>query len=290
MAGKHHAKRVRRTSRAPKIAGSLAVLATGAVVAVGVAGSGGPAPVMAVDHTSTDSSDQSASRLPVISRDDVRPAPDEEPVQLTAADEAMLPVNVKAALRKADTEMWTTTDLNLWTRPDGQAEQTGEIASGKKVLVTGRSMDGRQEIVVDGKSRWVTTGYLSKDKPLGVGAGLSNAPCPDSSVENGLKPSTILVYRSVCHAFPQVTEYGGWAPRVEHNTGNALDVMVYGDKALGDAIAQWVFDHASELNLYDIIWYDRIWTPVRASEGWRDYGDHGSPTANHMDHVHIGTN
>ncbi|GAA3829280.1 mucin-2 protein [Nocardioides panacisoli] len=293
MGGKHNAKRVLRSSRAPWVAGSLAVLATSAAVTAGVLGSGGPDALLTADSAAAAGSIDHADRTPTLSRDgdNIRPtAPQDTPVIQTPADIAMLPANVRTAVKRAHLELWTTTDLNLWTRPDKTAKQTGEIKSGKKVLVTGRSLEGRQEIVVDGESRWVTSGYLSKDKPLGSGAGLSDAPCPDSSVEQGLAADTILVYRSVCHAFPQVTEYGGWAARTEHNTGHALDVMVYGDKALGDAIAQWAFEHASELNLYDIIWYDRIWTPVRASEGWRDYGDHGSPTANHMDHVHIGTN
>lgn len=295
MGGKHNAKRALRSSRAPWIAGSLAVFATGAAVTAGVVGAGGPSAVLAADHAPAAGSIGDAARQATISRDgdDIRPtAPEDTPVIQTPADIAMLPTNVKTALKRAHTELWTTTDLNLWTRPDKTAKQTGEIKSGKKVLVTGRALEGRQEVVVDGQSRWVTAGYLSKHKPVttGTSAGLSNAPCPDSSVEQGLAADTVLVYRSVCHAFPQVSDYIGVAPRTEHDTGHALDVMVYGDKALGDAIAQWAFDHASELNLYDIIWYDRIWTPVRASEGWRDYGDHGSPTANHMDHVHIGTN
>ncbi|OIJ25485.1 hypothetical protein UG56_017605 [Nocardioides luteus] len=63
-----------------------------------------------------------------------------------------------------------------------------------------------------------------------------------------------------------------------------------GDKALGDAIAAYLQQHAAELNLYDIIWYQRIWTPVRASEGWRYMEDRGSTTANHYDHVHVSTN
>jgi hypothetical protein len=114
-------------------------------------------------------------------------------------------------------------------------------------------------------------------------------PCPDSSVENGLTSSAVYVYRSVCHAFPQITTYLGWDDHGEHSSGKALDIMT-SDKALGDQIAAYLQEHASELNLYDVIWYDRIWTPERASEGWRDYGDHGSPTANHMDHVHVSTN
>jgi len=66
--------------------------------------------------------------------------------------------------------------------------------------------------------------------------------------------------------------------------------MVYGDSALGYRIAEFVRAHASQLNLYDLIYRQHIWTPVRAAEGWRLMPDRGSPTANHMDHVHIGVN
>jgi len=185
---------------------------------------------------------------------------------------------------------WTTVALDLWKKPGKHAAKAGEAKEATKVLATGRELDGRVEIVVDGAARWVTAGHLADEKPAPEPPGISMEPCPDSSVEDGLKPQTVKVYRSVCHAFPEVSEYGGLASRSEHNTGNALDVMVYGDKALGDRIAAWAHEHAAELDVYDLIWWDRIWTPVRSSEGWRDYGDHGSATANHMDHVHIGTN
>ncbi len=102
-------------------------------------------------------------------------------------------------------------------------------------------------------------------------------------------PDAVLVHRAVCHAFPQIDTYLGYDAHGEHASGKAIDIMT-SDKAVGDQIAAFLRSHASELNLYDIIWWDRIWTPVRASEGWRDYGDHGSPTANHMDHVHVATN
>ena len=62
------------------------------------------------------------------------------------------------------------------------------------------------------------------------------------------------------------------------------------DAALGNAIAAFLLQHAAELNLYDIIWRGQIWTSVRSGEGWRAYGDHGSATANHYDHVHVATN
>ena len=116
-----------------------------------------------------------------------------------------------------------------------------------------------------GKSRWVTDGYLSEDKPLGVGAGLSMAPCPYSG-ESGLTSNAVFVFRSVCNAFPQITSYGGWSSHGEHASGRAIDIMV-SDVALGTAIAEFLRAHSSELHLYDILWRQHIWTPVRARRG-----------------------
>ena len=195
------------------------------------------------------------------------------------------------AVRRAHVEKWTTTDLNLWSSASQAARQVGLLASGRHVLVTGRVSDGRAEVVVKGQSRWVTAGYVVDQKPdsssgVAAAAGLSMAPCPDGSVEYRLTTAAVYVYRSVCHAFPQITSYGGWAARGEHASGKAIDIMT-SDVALGNAIAAFLQQHASELHLYDILWRQHIWTPVRASEGWRLFADRGSPTANHMDHVHV---
>jgi len=199
------------------------------------------------------------------------------------------------AVKQAHVKKWTTVDLNLWSSSSDAAKQLGLLASSKHVLVTGRAADGRIEVVIDGRSRWVTAGYLSEDKPdpsststssAGAAAGLSMAPCPDGSVENGLTSGAVYVYRSVCHAFPQITSYGGWDAHGEHASGKALDIMT-SDVALGNAIAAFLQQHASELHVYDILWRQRIWTPVRASEGWRFFADRGSATANHYDHVHV---
>ena len=86
---------------------------------------------------------------------------------------------ITAAIKAAKKKQWTTDDLNIWNQPGDKAKQLGELEAGKKVLVTGREMWGRTEIVLKGESRWVTDGYLSDDKPIGVGAGLSMEPCPD---------------------------------------------------------------------------------------------------------------
>ena len=285
----------RRKPRAALVAGPLAVLATASVVTVGVlTGSSGStlvaqdtsaaADLGGVTHDSRDSRrvvSRSGSRLGSgIAADRLQAAADRNADVIAAT---------QRAVRGAHVKLWTTTVLNLWTTASEDATQVGELDSGKKVLVSGRKSGGRTEVVVDGESRWVTSGYLSEDKPVAAAAGLSMAPCPDPGVESGLVPDAVYVYRSVCNAFPQITSYGGWDAHGEHSSGKALDIMT-SDKALGDQIASFLQSHASELNLYDVIWWDQIWTPVRASEGWRSYGDHGSATANHMDHVHVSTN
>jgi hypothetical protein len=280
----------RRNPPAVAVVGSLALLATVAVVTVGVAVADPPGKAPAPISAAT-SLDPAASRDPApVTRSFSRQLATQPKVAAApTTPPAMSKQAITAAVSAAHVKQWTTTDLNLWSEPGDKASQVGEIAAGKQVLVTGRTFWGRTEIVVDGKSRWVTDGYLSDDKPLAAGAGLSHEPCPDMAVENRLTAGAIYVYRSVCHAFPQITTYGGWAPRGEHASGKALDIMT-SDVALGTAIAQFLQDHASELDLFDVIWRQHIWTPVRASEGWRLMPSRGSETANHYDHVHVSVN
>ena len=291
----------RRKPRAALVAGPLALLATGTAVTLGV---------LTQDPTSTDTlvsqgatTDISQVREPVVSRSDSRLASVRGERVILQMQDAYDARKTKQAIENAHIHVWTTAPLNLWSTPDGDAKKVGLIDTGKKVLITGRRTSDRAELVVDGKSRWVSAGYFTEDKPVvekvatttaartaaPTTAGLSTAPCPDGSVENGLTSEAVLVYRAVCHAFPQITTYGGWDAHGEHASGKAIDIMT-SDKALGDQIAAFLQSHASELDLYDVIWWDQIWTPERASEGWRDYGDQGSPTANHMDHVHVSTN
>lgn len=79
----------------------------------------------------------------------------------------------------------------------------------------------------------------------------------------------------------------GWGPNPEHNNSRCIDFMVYGDKAMGDFIASYIWTHRIRLGLLHQIWYQRIISVGRAREGWRSMGDRGSTTANHMDHPHV---
>ncbi len=276
----------RRKPRAQAIIGPLAVLATASAVTLGVLGAEAPA-----RDLSPLASAPASVTAPSAERSEEPITRSENRVKATASFDLPPPAfmskaAITAAVKAAKKQQWTTDDLNIWNQPGDRAKQLGEIEAGKKVVVTGREMWGRTEIVLKGESRWVTDGYLSDDKPVAAAAGLSMDPCPDGSVESGLTDGAVYVYRSVCHAFPQITSYGGWDGHGEHSSGRALDIMT-SDVELGTAIAEFLREHASELHLYDVIWRQHIWTPVRASEGWRSMPSRGSATANHYDHVHV---
>lgn len=223
-----------------------------------------------------------------------------------SAERVRRPVTMKP---RAIDQMWATAPLNVWTGPGEQTKRVGLVAEGTKLAATGQRIGGYAEVLLGDKrrDRWVNARYLVTKKPRPpkptsssggssssssssgstTSSGLSTAPCPDgSSIEAGLTSSADRVYRAVCNAFPALTTYGGLDPHGEHVDGRAIDFMVT-DPALGNAIAQYLLANASTLNLRDIIWYQKIWTPDRASEGWRYMGERGSATANHMDHVHV---
>ena len=79
----------------------------------------------------------------------------------------------------------------------------------------------------------------------------------------------------------------GWGPNPDHNNGRCVDFMVYGDKEMGDFIANYLWTHRERLGLQWVIWYQRIrsTTPGKGN-AWRAMADRGNGTANHKDHPH----
>ncbi len=188
--------------------------------------------------------------------------------------------------------LWTTAALDLRVQPSASSSTAGILRSAKHVAVTGRHRGAYAEVIVGTNTRWVTADYLSKKKkkPAGGAVGVSNAPCPDgSSIESALQPAATKTYRAVCAAFPELSAYGGQDGHGEHVNGQAIDFMVP-SSSVGQRVADYLFAHRAELNLFDIIWSQRIWTIQRSGEGFRSMSDRGSPTANHDDHVHIKVN
>ncbi|AJR18592.1 hypothetical protein GUY44_28520 [Pimelobacter simplex] len=284
MATSHKRETARRTPRAALLAGSLAVLATTAVVSTGVLGSSAPpADVLAVDRAkaATGSLDEAAPReIPVISRSADRSAD----AVGTRLDRMLATPAVTKAVKNADTRRWTTAPLNLWSRPDKRGKQVGELEEGDKVVLTGRRYADRAEVVVDGKARWVTDGYFSDEKPATLGGTCTNGTTVPSAVSASIKK----VHEAVCAAFPDVSVYGtfrGASISGDHETGRAVDIMISG--ARGWQIAEFVRENYAALGVSYIIYSQKIWSVERSGEGWRGMPNRGSATANHFDHVHV---
>ncbi|KRC57741.1 MULTISPECIES: hypothetical protein [unclassified Nocardioides] len=282
MATSHKRETARRTPRAGLLAGSLAVLATGAVVSAGVLSSPAPDPdLLATDGNAPAGSVAAATRdLPVLSRGGTDRSAD---AVGSRVDRMVAAAATAKAVAGADRKRWTTASLNLWTRPDKAGRKVGEIGDGEKVLITGRSYADRVEIVVGGKARWVTTGHLSDEKPLSIAADCTNG----TTVPAAVSPNIKKVHEAVCANFPEIGTYGTFRGDGEHAQGIAVDIMVSGPR--GWEVAEFVRANASALGVAYVIFSQKIWSVERSGEGWRGMSDRGSVTANHYDHVHVTT-
>ncbi len=295
----HRHKRVtnarRKIPKAVFVSAPLAAVATMVTVSAGMLlASPVSGPPLAGAGNSLTAATQSSSAAPTmpperaaeISRDLSRPAalPSRDPIAEELKAQRREEAATAKAIRNADTRLWATTDLNLWDAPDPKAENLGEVSAGDKVLVTGRRSDGRSEIVVNGRARWVTSGYFAEEKPVvGIGGACTNG----TSVESGVSPNIVKVHQAVCSAFPEISIYGTFRGDGEHAQGLAVDIMVSGDR--GWEVADFVRENYAALGVSYLIYSQNIWSVERSGEGWRGMSDRGSTTANHYDHVHVTT-
>ena len=281
----------RRTPRAVQIAAPIAVMATVSAVSLGVLSATPQAGDLLASSASgsvSGATDALQRRDLTVSRSTSRvlgrrseKALDSYQAELAEEREARATAR---AVRRADNRLWTTTELNVWSAPSQGAEQTGLVDALEKVLVTGRRADGRAEIVLDGRSRWVSDDYLAEDKPEeepSLGGSCTNG----SSVPSGVHEGIVKVHEAVCANFPSITTYGTFRGDGEHAEGRAVDVMTSG--STGWDIAEFLRANASALSIEYIIYSQNIWSVERGGEGWRSMSDRGSVTANHYDHVHV---
>ena len=300
-----------RVPTASAIAGPLAVLATASAVGIGVATTGAGVtsaaslssaiPTAVSGPVAGDTSPVALDLIVgdvdrrAISRSGARADAQQLALpkkQLTKVEKMLRPKKVRKALRAADTKQFATAPLNLWTEPGKKADKVGLIDEGTKVLLTGRSHNGRDEVARGKVTRWVTAGYFSDEKPVAEAAAAATpaagASCTNgTSVPSGVSPNVVKVHAAVCAAFPGITTYGTFRSDGEHSQGIAVDIMVSGEE--GYRVADFVRANASTLGVSYAIYAQRIWSVERGGEGWRGMASRGSATANHYDHVHVTT-
>lgn len=260
----------------------LLCLAGGAALSGPVAADGGvelpqvAAPLadvaLAAPAARSSATDQRAAALQQVSRDAVRAAPDVE-----------APVVAAPVLVPQTTVVYAVEDTSVLSEPTSGGARLSSLARGAQLAVTGRTERGYSEVATGAALGWILTAAISTSPP----PKLSGAPCPgQSSVENGLRASTVAVHRAVCAQFPGLV-HGGLRPGDDgdHGVGKALDIMVRGAK--GDEIARWLQQNADELGIHQLIWRQRIWYSGTSFDAWKGMEDRGSETANHFDHVHV---
>ena len=245
---------------------------------------------------SFDDSNNSALRRRIetttVSRSQIRTAAKAE---AAAREEISVDRKARRLAKKLDDTVWTTEVLNLWDGPSEKSDKLGVIEALRQVSVTGREQLGRTQVVVDGQSRWVTSDYLSAEKPKPEPAKTAEAKAPagpslggactnGSSIDAG-RASLYDIHDVVCANWPQITSYGTWRGDGEHGQGRAIDIMVSGET--GWAIADFLRANYAALGIEYIIYSQNIWSVERSGEGWRGMSDRGSTTANHYDHVHV---
>ena len=198
-------------------------------------------------------------------------------------------------LKVIDTE-YVTASLNVRTAPSFDSDVVDVLSVGDKVSVTRSIYNGFRFISYQDRGRWVSDKYLSDTRPAAQssggstssGGGISSTSCSkSSSIESGLVPNAIRVYRAICARYPQGSSFGGRrSGGGVHGSGQAVDVMI-SNSSVGWDIANWTRANASALGVSEVIYYQKIWTVERSSEGWRSMSDRGSASANHFDHVHV---
>ena len=304
------ARRFPRVPRVALVAAPLATVATLGAVSLGVvsaspstgdqAAQRASAPLSArvdLDERRETVSRSNPDELPTVVKSGGKLAVDQARLRRLAAERAAR--ETAAAVAAADTKLWTTADLNIWTASAGGTD-LGLLEDGKRVLVTGREASGRTEIVLDGESRWVTSGYLDDEKPEppapapaeeSSGTEESGAAGLSSGCSNGTSVSgsanVLAVHDAVCAAFPSITSYGTYRSDGEHAQGIAIDIMVSG--GTGWQVAEYIRSNYAQLGVNYIMYSQKIWSVDRSGEGWRYVEDRGSATANHYDHVHVTT-
>jgi hypothetical protein len=110
----------------------------------------------------------------------------------------------------------------------------------------------------------------------------------ETGIPNGLRPNAAAGARLV-REMGFRGEIGGIGHRSgpsDHPHGNAIDVMTHNNTQQGREIAERFRREARQRGVKYVIYQQQIASP-RTGWQWQRMPNRGSPTANHMDHVHV---
>lgn len=178
----------------------------------------------------------------------------------------------------------TESGVSVRSAADAEAAKLTTLDLGIKVAVTGKAKNNFSEVIWNARPAWIASIYLSATKPKPLDLGTDSL--------NKLEPYGKAAVLELREKFPQIKTIHGWrsssAYSSDHPSGRAIDIMIPSyktNKALGDAIADYVITHGTRLHVTYVIWRQRNYRITRGY--WVKMEDRGSDTQNHMDHVHV---
>ena len=150
-----------------------------------------------------------------------------------------------------------------------------------------------QVLVTSGTAEAAPTATAGDSAPVATAAAAVQAPTTAHITNSAgpVKPQAQAAANAVVSNVPganAITIGGTRASAIDphgHPSGLALDYMVEGNTALGHAIVDYTVAHWGELGVEYVIYQQHILTSPNGS--WKLMEDRGSPTQNHMDHVHV---
>ena len=181
---------------------------------------------------------------------------------------------VKAVqLAERDTTRGADDQSDEADEPDERADSAGDAEQPADAAAGGRGDDDRPE---DGQR---PAGDAERDRPKAGSTGCDLDSSQLGAVKQHVR--TAANFLGCQYGEPTVLGVAGRAGNSDHPSGKALDFMV--QRATGNALAACALRNQEALGISYLIWRQRI----NFGEGWQPMEDRGSPTANHMDHVHV---
>ena len=192
----------------------------------------------------------------------------------------------KAAAKKA-TETKAATDAKLKQEAEAKAKAEKEAEAKKAAeLKAKQEADAKAKKEAEAKQATTVAGGLPE---------VTAAELADPAM-NGLTPHTKKMKVALAKKFG-ITSFSLFRAGDDdgtghgHNSGMAVDFMVYSDSAKGDQLAEYLTKHMDELGVYYVIWKQRFYMSQQNIYGpantWNMMSNRGGITANHYDHVHV---
>ena len=219
----------------------------------------------------------------------------EEEAKKAAETKAAADAKAKEAEAKKTAETKAATDDKLKQEAEAKAKAEKE-AEAKKAA----ELKAKQEAEAKAKAAKEAEAKKAAEakQTTTVAGGLPEVTAAELAdpAMNGLTPHTKKMKVALAKKFG-ITNFSQFRAGDDdgtghgHNSGMAVDFMVYSDSAKGDQLAEYLTKHMDELGVYYIIWKQRFYMPQQNIYGpantWNIMPNRGGVTANHYDHVHV---